>query len=171
MEVKKKGKKKPMTQEERLNEIIEAAQQIVDKPVEKIKLGPNGKIPKITEATLPHIIHAASRDYSIAEIASYINVHYMTLQNFLKAHPDIAEQVELKRCAVKSAARENVYSAIVEKHDVDVSRWYLERKVKDEFSKMEERKVDARHSVYVDTTRLPALMDSITAEIGGERQV
>lgn len=56
-----------------------------------------------------------------------------TLYDYCTANPEFAERKELLKEQPKTKAKLNIAEAI-EKEDVDISKWYLERKAKDEFS-------------------------------------
>lgn len=61
-----------------------------------------------------------------------------TLYDYCTANPEFAERKELLKEQIKTQAKLNVAEAIVEKKDIDMSKWYLERKARDEFSTKQE---------------------------------
>ena len=81
------------------------------------------------------------------------NIHPATLYNYCSEHPDFLERKELLKEQVKTQAKLNVAEAIGNK-DVDISKWYLERKAKDEFSTKQEIKadVDADFTINIELT-------------------
>lgn len=76
---------------------------------------------------------AYARGCSKAEVCAFADVHSKTLDEYLKRNPEEAERLEALKSRPLTNARMNVTQAI-EEGDVDVSKWYLERKAKDEFS-------------------------------------
>ena len=65
------------------------------------------------------------------------DINPATLYNYCNEHPDFLERKELLKEQIKTQAKLNVAEAI-EKKDIDMSKWYLERKAKDEFSTKQE---------------------------------
>ena len=56
----------------------------------------------------------------------------------MKADPKLSDRLELLRNKPVLAARNNVVKAMGIEHDLETSKWYLERKVKSEFSSRQE---------------------------------
>lgn len=65
------------------------------------------------------------------------NIHPSTLYDYCNENPEFTERKELLKEQVKTQAKLNVAEAI-ENNDKDTSKWYLERKAKDEFSTKQE---------------------------------
>lgn len=65
------------------------------------------------------------------------NISPSTLYDYCNENPEFAERKELLKEQPKITAKLNVAEAI-EKKDIDMSKWYLERKAKDEFSTKQE---------------------------------
>lgn len=65
------------------------------------------------------------------------NISPSTLYDYCNENPEFAERKELLKEQIKITAKLNVAEAI-EKKDIDMSKWYLERKAKDEFSTKQE---------------------------------
>lgn len=61
------------------------------------------------------------------------DINPSTLYDYCNANPEFAERKEMLKEKVKIKAKLNVAEAI-EGEDIDMSKWYLERKAKDEFS-------------------------------------
>ena len=71
-----------------------------------------------------------------------------SLYDYCLEHPDFAEQKELLKDKPKIAAKLNIAEAI-EAKDIDMSKWYLERKAKDEFSTKQEISADVNSDVTI----------------------
>ena len=61
------------------------------------------------------------------------DINPSTLYDYCNEHPDFSERKELLKEKVKIQAKLNIAESI-ENKDIDDSKWYLERKAKDEFS-------------------------------------
>lgn len=68
------------------------------------------------------------------EACLYADIGYTTLYEYQQRNPDFAERKKTLKESVGLRARLNVAEEITKKKDVDTSKWYLERKKKDEFS-------------------------------------
>jgi hypothetical protein len=92
-----------------------------------------GRPTVMTEAVLNKLTFAFSRGLSDREACLYANISTTTLYDYCNDNPEFAEQKELLKDQPKMKAKLNVSEAI-ENKDFDISKWYLERKAKDEFS-------------------------------------
>jgi hypothetical protein len=66
------------------------------------------------------------------------NIGMTTLYAYCQENPEFAERKEALKDTPKYKARKNV-SVAIESGDKQVSQWYLERKVKDEFAQRTEQ--------------------------------
>ncbi|WP_206601387.1 hypothetical protein [Indiicoccus explosivorum] len=71
------------------------------------------------------------------EACLYAGIAPSTLYEYCKDKPEFSERKELLKEQVKMRAKLNVAN-LIERRDIDLSLWYLERKAKDEFSKKQE---------------------------------
>lgn len=76
------------------------------------------------------------------------DINPSTLYNYCNDHPDFLERKELLKEKVKIQAKLNIAEAI-EKKDIDNSKWYLERKAKDEFSAKQMIEADLNTEVTI----------------------
>ena len=76
-----------------------------------------------------------------AEACLYAGISRTALYNHQKRYPEWVERKELLKEQAALRSRFNVYDAI-ESGDRDMSKWYLERKKKDEFSTKTESSVN-----------------------------
>ena len=78
------------------------------------------------------------------ECCLYAGISRQTLYEYISKHPEFADRKEELKKQPSTTAKLNVVEAI-ENGDIDISKWYLERRNKEEFSLRQE--VDANVSV------------------------
>ena len=92
-----------------------------------------GRPTVMTEDVLDKLEYLFAKGLTDREACLIANIHPSTLYDYCSANPEFAERKELLKDKPKITAKLNVAEAI-ESHDIDMSKWYLERKAKDEFS-------------------------------------
>ena len=101
--------------------------------------GKVGRPPKITKAVLEKLDNAFSLGHSDEEACLVAQIDPQTLYNYCKKHPNYSSKKELLKNSPKIVARRNIVKDLND-GDVKTSKWYLERKAKDEFSNRQELK-------------------------------
>ena len=107
-----------------------------------------GRPTVMTEEALQKLEYAFMRGLNDVEACLYANIGTTTLYNYCTEHEDFRERKEELKKQPTAQAKLNVYEAI-EKKDVDVSKWYLERRAKDEFSTKQEINADVKNEVTI----------------------
>lgn len=92
-----------------------------------------GRPTVMTEKVLQKLESAFMRGLSDREACLLANIGTTTLYNYCEENPEFGERKELFKEQLKTQAKLNIAEAIQNK-DIDLSKWYLERKAKDEFS-------------------------------------
>lgn len=92
-----------------------------------------GRPTVMTEEVLRKLEYAFMRGLTDIEACLYADIGTTTLYDYCKENPEFAERKEALKKHPTAKARLNVTEAI-EKGDADLSKWWLERKAKDEFS-------------------------------------
>lgn len=112
-----------------------------------------GRPTVMTEEVLQKLEYAFMRGLTDLEACLYANIGTTTLYNYCEENPEFRERKEELKKNPTAKAKLNVYEAI-ENKDVDVSKWYLERRAKDEFSTKQEIKadVDADFTINIELT-------------------
>ena len=87
----------------------------------------------MTEETLNKLTLAFSKGLSDREACLFANISQQTLYNYCNANPAFLEQKERLKEKPQMQAKLNVVEGI-ENGDIELSKWYLERKNKGEFS-------------------------------------
>lgn len=67
------------------------------------------------------------------ECCLYADINPSTLYRYCEENPEFSERKELLKEQLKIKAKMNIQQAITTHEDSDLSKWYLERKSKDEF--------------------------------------
>lgn len=96
-----------------------------------------GRPTVMTEELLQKLEYAFMRGLTDVEACLYADIGTTTLYNYCEENPEFRERKEELKKNPTAKAKLNVYEAI-ESKDVDVSKWYLERRAKDEFSTKQE---------------------------------
>lgn len=91
----------------------------------------------ITPETIAKLEEAFLVGASDKEACLIANIAPSTLYNYCQEHKDFLERKEELKEMVKYKARKNISDAIDE-GDKQLSQWYLERKVKEEFAQRSE---------------------------------
>jgi len=106
-----------------------------------------GRPTKIDENVLHKLEEAFSKGFSDAEACLYADIGTSTLYNYCEKNPKFLERKEALKKTPLMKARSNIYDAI-DSGDIEMSKWYAERKAKKEFSTRVEQDLEAK----VDTT-------------------
>ena len=106
-----------------------------------------GRPNKIDENVLHKLEEAFSQGFSDIEACLYADVGTSTLYNYCNKHKKFMERKEELKKKPLMRARININKAL-QKGDRDVSKWYLERKAKSEFS----LKQEVEHSGTIDVS-------------------
>ena len=92
-----------------------------------------GRPTVMTEETLNKLTLAFSKGLSDREACLFANISQQTLYNYCNANPAFLELKEHLKEKPQMQAKLNVVDGI-ERGDIELSKWYLERKNKGEFS-------------------------------------
>ena len=87
----------------------------------------------MTEETVKKLVDAFSMWFTDEEACLYSDISKQTLYNYCEKNPKFLTKKELLKNKPKIKAKLNLLNAI-NSNDLDTSKWYLERKSRDEFS-------------------------------------
>lgn len=107
-----------------------------------------GRPSVMTEEVIGKLEELFVKGLSDREACLIANIHPSTLYDYCNANPKFTERKELLKEQVKTQAKLNIAEAIINK-DADMSKWYLERKAKDEFSAKQEIAADVNAEVSI----------------------
>jgi hypothetical protein len=92
-----------------------------------------GRDSVINEKTIRLLEEAFIRSYTDLEACLFAGIGKTAFYKYKKENKDFAERIEVLKKHVLLTAKQNIVDKI-EVGDTDTSKWYLERKNKDEFS-------------------------------------
>jgi len=101
--------------------------------MEKTRSGRVGRPTKITIKLLEKLDSAFLLGHTDDEACIITKIDPKTLYNYCKENPDYSSRKELLKHNPKLIARRNIIGRL-EAGDVELSKWYLERKARGEFS-------------------------------------
>ena len=107
-----------------------------------------GRPTVMTDEVIGKLEMLFAKGLSDREACLIADIHPSTLYDYCNANPEFAERKELLKERVKTQAKLNLAEAI-ENKDADISKWYLERKAKDEFSVKQEISADVNSEVTI----------------------
>ena len=80
-------------------------------------------------------------DLSDVQACYIVDINPQTLYNYQKKHPEFVGRKKALKQMVKAKAKKVITDSI-NNNDVDVAKWYLERKSRDEFSTRVDNHID-----------------------------
>jgi hypothetical protein len=92
-----------------------------------------GRKTVMTEETVKKLVDAFSMGFTDEEACIYSEITKQTLYNYCEKNPKFLTKKELLKHKPKIKAKLNILNSI-NSEDLETSKWYLERKSKDEFS-------------------------------------
>ena len=95
---------------------------------------PGGRPTVFTNEVLQKLEQAFSAGCTDLEAALYANIAQSSLYNYQDSHPEFLERKEALKENVKLHAKLNLSHSIISEKNTDDSKWYLERKAKNEFN-------------------------------------
>ena len=107
-----------------------------------------GRPTVMTEAMIGKLEMLFAKGLSDREACLIADITPSTLYDYCNANPEFSERKELLKDKVKIKAKLNISEAI-EKEDTDMSKWYLERKARDEFSVKQTIEADVNNEVTI----------------------
>jgi len=96
-----------------------------------------GRPTVMTEEVVQKLEYAFMRGLTDVEACLYANISRSTLHNYCEEHPEFLDRKEELKQHPTAKARLNVTEAI-ENGNEELSKWWLERKAKNEFSTKQE---------------------------------
>ena len=111
----------------------------------------SGRPTVMTDKVVGKLELGAMAGLNKTEMCEYAGISRDALYEYLKRNPDFADRIEVLKSHPSVRAKINV-SDRIEKGDVELSKWYLERKNRDEFS------VKQQSEVSVSVTKLEDIL-------------
>ena len=107
-----------------------------------------GRPTVITPEVLSKLEYGFMKGLTDAECCLYAGICKQALYDYCNKNPEFTDRKEDLKKQPSVKAKLNVTEAI-DNGDIDLSRWYLERKNKDEFSLKHEIKADVQDTITI----------------------
>jgi hypothetical protein len=85
------------------------------------------------EKVVGKLKEAFLNDCNVVQACRYAGIHKDSYYNYIKENKEFSDEIELLRNDLKLKSKFNIAKKIKE-GDLDTSKWYLERRAKNEFS-------------------------------------
>lgn len=107
-----------------------------------------GRPTVVTDAVVSKLEYGFLKGLNVTECCHYANISRPTFYEYLEKNPAFSNRIEELRSNPSTKAKLNVVEAI-ENGDTDLSKWWLERKNKDEFSTKQEVSADVKGDISI----------------------
>lgn len=107
-----------------------------------------GRPTVMTKDTLRKLEYAFMRGLSDTEACLYADIGITTLYRYCEDNPEFRDRKECLKQRPTAKARLNITEAI-EEGDREISKWWLERKAKNEFSTKQEIDADITKEISI----------------------
>lgn len=102
----------------------------------------------VTDAVVAKLEYGFMKGLNVTECCHYADISRNCFYEYLEKNPDFKDRIEELRSNPSTKAKLNVVEAI-ENGDTDLSKWWLERRNKDEFSTKQEIDADVKEKVNI----------------------
>ena len=109
---------------------------------------PGGRPTSMTDDIVNKLEYGFMKGLNTTECCNYANISRQTFYNYVEKNPEFMDRIEELKSNPSTRAKLNVVEAI-ENGDTDLSKWWLERRNKDEFSLKQELSADVKNDVTV----------------------
>ena len=92
-----------------------------------------GRPTKMTDEVVRKLEYAFSKDFNITEACHYAGIGRNTYYDWLENNEEFSNRIEQAQSDLKRKAKMNIADKI-EEGDTEVTKWFLERRAKDEYS-------------------------------------
>lgn len=103
----------------------------------------------MTEQVLESLEYAFSRGLTDIEACRYAGISHSTLKRYQGKHKEFAEIKEMWKQTLRMRAKLNMAEEIVEKKNVTLSTWLLERQCPEDFSKNDSLRISGGQQITV----------------------
>lgn len=107
-----------------------------------------GRPTVMTPEIVGKIEYGFMKGLNVTECCHYADISRQAFYDYLEKNPDFADRIDELKSNPSTRAKLNVVEAI-ENGDTDLSKWWLERKNKDEFSLKQEIAADVVQDVSI----------------------
>ena len=102
----------------------------------------------MTAEVVSKLEYGFMRGLNVTECCHYADISRPTFYEYLEKNPEFSNRIEELKSHPATRAKLNVVEAI-ENGDTDLSKWWLERRNRDEFSTKQEIAADVQNDVTI----------------------
>ena len=102
----------------------------------------------MTDAIVSKLEYGFMKGLNVTECCHYADISRNCFYEYLDKNPEFKDRIEELKSNPSTKAKLNVVEAI-ENGDTDLSKWWLERRNKDEFSVKQEVSADVKNDVTI----------------------
>lgn len=107
-----------------------------------------GRPTVMTEEIVAKLEYGFMKGLNVTECCHYADISRSAFYDYLEIHPEFSDRIEELKSNPSTRAKLNVVEAI-ENGDTDLSKWWLERKNRDEFSTKQEVSADVKGDIEI----------------------
>jgi hypothetical protein len=102
----------------------------------------------MTDATVSKLEYGFMKGLNVTECCHYADISRTAFYDYCEKNPEFSDRIEELKSNPSTKAKLNVVEAI-ENGDTDLSKWWLERKNRDEFSTKQEVTADVKGDLEI----------------------
>ena len=125
---------------------------------------PGGRPTKLTDSIVRKLEYAFSKDFNVSEACDYAEIGRTAYYEWLENNEEFANKMEQAQTNLKRKAKINIADKIAE-GDMDVTKWFLERRARDEYSVKQAVEVSGLEE---EQSKLSELLEQRRARRGGK---
>lgn len=107
-----------------------------------------GRPTVMTDEIVGKLEYGFMKGLNVTECCHYADISRSSFYDYLEKNPSFSDRIEELKSNPSTKAKLNVVEAI-ENGDTDLSKWWLERKNKDEFSTKQEVSADIKGDIEI----------------------
>lgn len=107
-----------------------------------------GRPTVMTDEVVSKMEYGFMKGLNVTECCLYAEISRNCFYEYLEKNPDFKDRIEELKSSPSTKAKLNVVEAI-ENGDTDLSKWWLERRNKDEFSTKQEVSADVKGDIEI----------------------
>jgi hypothetical protein len=107
-----------------------------------------GRPTVMTDVIVGKLEYGFMKGLNVTECCHYADISRTAFYDYLEKNPEFADRIEELKSSPSTKAKLNVVEAI-ENGDTDLSKWWLERKNRDEFSTKQEVSADVKGDIEI----------------------
>lgn len=102
----------------------------------------------MTDAVVSKLEYGFMKGLNVTECCHYADISRNCFYEYLEKHPEFKDRIEELKSNPSTRAKINVVEAI-ESGDTELSKWWLERRNKEEFSTKQEVSADVKGDIEI----------------------